>query len=377
MQSDSNDPLSSYVPHSGLSIPIITVLDNAGNIIEDQQRAAVRFCIQDGHGADILFAVGTNGEWDRFDNAHRQEASRIIVDECRRSSPPNHRVEAWVGVTGHTRAETLELVEYSLTLDADAIVISPLSLRDIDDPVALVTRDVGAIFERAGKMLPVFLYDNADIAAPGKPLHLHTADVKQMSQLPYVRGIKVTASKSELGNYTKAASHFKLAHEFVIYAGNAHLIFDLFAPASGVVSAAKHMVNQYLTSHSLPYGVVCGPANPMPREWQRAWQWCRKQDPEQMHRYEHALEEFRDACEFSRAGQPYIPMIACLKASLAEMGVITSDAVAKDTPPLSPEERREFAARFNRLREKWARDLEPEWCSAYDGAARGRASANG
>src|SRR5258706_15754261 len=157
MQSDSNDPLSSYVPHSGLSIPIITVLDGAGNIIEDQQRASGRLCIQDGSGADILFAVGTNGEWDRFDNAHRQEASRIIGDECRRTSPPNHRVEAWGGVTGHTRAGTLELVEYSLTLDADAIVISPLSLRDIDDPVALVTRDVGAIFERAGKMLPVFL----------------------------------------------------------------------------------------------------------------------------------------------------------------------------------------------------------------------------
>src|SRR5262249_58738834 len=124
-----------------------------------------------------------------------------------------------------------------------------------------VTRDTGAVFERAGRMIPVFLYDNADIAAPGKPLHLHTRDVKQMSQLPYVRGIKVTASKTELGNYTKAASNFKLAHEFVIYAGNAHLIFDLFAPASGVVSTAKHLVNHYLTSHSLPYGVVCGPSN--------------------------------------------------------------------------------------------------------------------
>ena len=76
-------------------------------------------------------------------------------------------------------------------------------------------------------------------------------------------------------------------------------------------------------------------------------------------------------------GSAYVPMIACLKASLAELGVISSDAVAAGTPPLSAEERREFAARFHNLREKWARVLEPEWLSAYDAATRGRASANG
>ena len=377
MPPKNNDRLSAYVPHPGLSIPIVTVLDGQGHILEDEQRAAVRFCIQDGHGADVLFAVGTNGEWDRIDNSHRQEASRIIVDECRRSSPANRHIEAWVGITAHTRSETLENLDYSLELDADAVVISPLSIRDVDDPVQLVTRDVGAIFERAGKVLPVFLYDNADIAAPGKPLHLHTHDVKQMSQLPYVRGIKVTASKSELGNYTRAASHFKLAHEFVIYAGNAHLIFDLFAPPEGLVATAKHYWNHSLTQHALPYGVVAGPANAMPREWQRAWQWCRAHDAEQMYRYAHALEEFRDACSFARSGGAYVPMIACLKASLAELGVISSDATAPGTPALGIEERREFAARFHRLREKWARVLEPEWLSAYDAATRGRASANG
>jgi dihydrodipicolinate synthase/N-acetylneuraminate lyase len=377
MASQNSDPLSWYVPHSGLSIPVVTVLDDDGSILEDQQRAVVRFCIQDGHGADILFAVGTNGEWDRIDNSHRQEASRIIVDECRRSSPANRKVEAWVGITAHTRAETIENLEYSLSLEADAIVISPLSIRDVDDPVDLVVRDVGAVFERAGKMLPVFLYDNADIAAPGKPLHLHTHDVKAMSQLPYVRGIKVTASKSELGHYTRAASHFKLAHEFVIYAGNAHLIFDLFAPPDGVMATAKHYWNHYLTQHSLPYGVVAGPANPMPREWQRAWRWCRQHDPEQMHRYAGALEEFRDACSFARSGAAYVPMIACLKAALVELGVISSAALAPGTPELTGEERRDFVSRFHDLREKWARVLEPEWLSTYDAASRGRASANG
>lgn len=260
-------------------------------------------------------------------------------------------------------------MQYSIELGADAAVIAPLSIGDLDDPVELVARGLAAVFDRAGKTIPVFLYDNADIAAPGKPPHLHTRDVKRMSQLPYVRGIKVTAGKSVLGNYTRAASHFKLAHEFAIYAGNAHLIFELFAPPAGIAATMRHYWNHYLTRHSLPYGVVAGPANAMPREWQRAWQACRAHDAPLMDRYRRALDEFRQACSFARGGGDYVPMIACLKAALAEIGVITSDAVAPGTPALSAEERREFARRFGELRAKWARVLETGWISEYDAAA--------
>ena len=364
MQTDSNDPLPSYVPHPGLSIPIVTVLDGAGNILEDQQRAAVSFCIQDGHGADILFAVGTNGEWDRIDNAHRQEASRIIVDECRRSSPPNRRVEAWVGVTAHTRAETLRTLEYSLTLDADAVVISPLSMRDVDDPVAAGhprrRHDLRARGKNAsGVPLRQCRYRRARQAAR----ICIPRDVKQMSQLPYVRGIKVTASKSELGNYTRAASHFKLAHEFVIYAGNAHLIFDLFAPARGVVATAKHYWNHYLTSHSLPYGVVVrtreSDAARMATRMAMVPQAGPRADASLC---EQRLRNFATPAHSRAPAQPYVPMIACLKAALVELGVISSDAIAQGHPAVE----RRRAPRI-RLRASIAcernglRVLEPEW----------------
>jgi dihydrodipicolinate synthase/N-acetylneuraminate lyase len=371
------DKLSGYVPHPGLSIPLVTIFDAQGRVLEDEQRAVVRFSIQEGRGADILFAVGTNGEWDRIDNPRRQQAARIIVEECRRASPPSRPVEAWVGITAHTRADTLENLEVMMGMDPDAAVLAPLSIADLDDLVEFVERDIARVFERAGRMIPVFLYDNADIAAPGKPLHLHTRDVKRMSQLPYVRGIKVTASKAELGNYTRAASNFKLAHEFAIYAGNPHLIFELFAPPDGIVATARHYWNRYLTQHTLPYGIVAGPANAMPREWQRAWQWCRKQDLEQMIRYGQALDEFQKACTFKRSGADYVPMIACLKAALREMGVIASDAIAPNTPQLSAEERAEFIRRLRGLREKWARVLEPEWMSAYDDAGHRLAHQHG
>jgi dihydrodipicolinate synthase/N-acetylneuraminate lyase len=359
--------LDDYQPRPGLSIPIVTILDAAGRVLDDQQRAVVRFAIQNGAGADIIFAAGTTGEWDRIDNPRRQAVARIAVDECRRINRAlSRRVEAWVGITAPTRAETVDNLAYALDLGADAAVVAPLSITDVTDPAGFVERDLGELFQRRGATLPIFLYDNAEIAAPGKAPHLHTRDVKRMSRLDYVRGIKVTASKAVLGNYTRAASNFKLAHEFAIYAGNAYLIFDLFAPPAGLLGTLRHRWNRYWTQRSLPYGVVAGPANAMPREWQRGWQVCRAGDADLIARYRTAVEGFRDACMFTRAGKPYRPTIACLKAALAELGVCASDAVAPGTPALSADERREFARRLHALRERNAALLERGWLSEYD-----------
>jgi dihydrodipicolinate synthase/N-acetylneuraminate lyase len=366
METAPSHSLESYAPRAGLSIPLVTVLDNEGRIIEAEQRALVRFAVQDGAGADILFAAGTTGEWDRMDNPRRQEVSRIVLEECRRCASAQRPVEVWFGITAHTRRETVENLVFALEIGADAAVIAPLSVRDVEDPVDLVTRELGEVFERAGRAIPVFLYDNSEIHAPGQALHLHTRDVKRMSQVDYIRGIKVTANKSVLGNYTRAASHFRLAHEFAVYAGNPLLIFDLFAPAAGLVRRARHYWNRYLTQGSLPYGIVAGPANPMPREWQRAWQICRARDAALMEHYRSVLEGFRDACRFARAGTSYQPAIACLKAALVELGVIASDAVARGTPSLDEAERREFARRFAALRERSALSLEPGWVSRTD-----------
>ena len=68
MSNGSDDRVARYVPRPGLSIPIVTVLGPDARVLEAEQRAAVRFVIQGGRGADIIFAVGTNGEWDRLHN---------------------------------------------------------------------------------------------------------------------------------------------------------------------------------------------------------------------------------------------------------------------------------------------------------------------
>ncbi len=356
-------PWRNYRPRPGLSVPIVTVLDRNGNVVADEQRAVVRYAIQQGAGADIIFAAGTTGEWNRIDNARRQLVARIAVDECRIAARAGRRVEGWVGITGHTRAETLENLDHAIEISADAAVVAPLSITDIDDPVDFVKREIAAVFARTGRQLPIFLYDNEDIAAAGKAAHLHTRDVKQMSELPYVRGIKVTAGKAVLGNYTRAAAHFKRRGDFAIYPGNAYLIFDLFMPSDGLVRRLRNVWNHYLTQDALPYGVVAGAANLMPREWQRAWQVCRVGDGPMIDRYRIIMEEFREASVFLRGTRIYRPTVACLKAGLRHLGVISSDAVAAGTPALEPDQRREFIRRFNEIRRRACATLEPEWQS--------------
>jgi len=354
-----------YRPCAGLSVPIVTVLNRAGEVLQDDQRALVRYAIQDGAGADIIFAAGTTGEWNRIDNARRQLVARIAIEECRSASRAGKRVEGWVGITGDTRAETIANLEHAIEIAADAAVVAPLSITDVDDAVDFVTREIGGVFERRGKRLPIFLYDNEDIAAAGKAPHLHTSDVKEMSRLSYVSGVKVTAGKAVLGNYTRAAAHFKRRGEFAIYPGNAYLIFDLFMPPEGFGRLLRSTWNRFLTQNSLPHGVVAGAANVIPREWQRAWQVCHAGDAAMIDRYHAVMEEFREATEFQRSGKSYRPTIACLKAALCHLGVISSDAVAAGTPSLDPEQRHEYIRRLNEVRRRACVMLEPEWQSHW------------
>ena len=355
-----------YRAPAGLSIPVVTILDRAGRVLVDEQRAVVRYAAQAGDGADIIFAVGTTGEWDKLANSQRQLAARIAVEECRGWLRHDGRpIEAWVGITAHTRAEALDNLAHALEIGADAAVVAPLSIADVDEPVDLITRDLSRIFDRSGRTLPVYLYDNADIAAPGRAPHLHTRDVKTMSRLPYVSGVKVTAGKAVLGNYTRAASHFRRRGEFAIYPGNAYLIFDLFMPASGFTGLMHGYWNRYLTRSAMPYGVVAGAANVMPREWQRAWQVCRLGDAALIERYGQMMEEYRAACDFERAGRVVRPTIACHKAALRDLGVCSSDAVAPGTTALDEAERRQFIRRFRDLRRRAAATLESEWLSEW------------
>ena len=218
----------------GLSVPVVTVLDPDGALIEAEQRAVVRHVVQDGYGADVVFAAGTTGEWDRVEN--RRPPARLCRSAPRRSprpTPPSVRrqgrpVEAWAGITSATPRETLENLELAIAVRSRrggaGAALDPRSRRS----GALRGATTWPICStRARRRIPVYLYDNADIAADPKVPHIRTRQVKAMSRLDFVRGIKVSAPRRVLGNYTKAAASFRERGEFGIYVGNAMLIFDI------------------------------------------------------------------------------------------------------------------------------------------------------
>jgi hypothetical protein len=205
----------------------------------------------------------------------------------------------------------------------------------------------------------VYLYDNADIATDPRVPHIRTRQVKAMSRLDFVRGIKVSASRRVLGNYTRAAAGFRERGAFGIYVGNAHLIFEIFRPRSGWLGALSEHWQRWRLRGGLPIGVVAGPANALPREWARAWQVCRTGDAERMEQVHEVLRAF------ARAAQPggRKREIAAFKRALVRLGVIRSAAVAPGTPALSPEDAERFDERFAAVRELARERIGEPWVS--------------
>jgi dihydrodipicolinate synthase/N-acetylneuraminate lyase len=355
-----------YSPRKGLSVPIISVVDDEGRIIAREQRRVIRHVIQNGYGADVIFGVGTTGEWNHLANVERQRLIEVEVDEVRRANVDllargRLAVEAWVGVNGSTRAEVLANLDAAIQLRADAAVIAPLAITDLDerDTVRFFQNEITALLESSAREIPILLYDNADIAAPGRTPHIRTKIVKHLSRLPWIAGIKVSAPARVLGNYTKASLHFKHPGEFGIYVGNAMLIFNLYRLNQGFLGRLREGWQTYLLHNAPPIGVVSGPANALPREWQKAWRACWAGDEATMEEYRRLCERFEASCTFSGMKKT----IACLKLALEVDGVISSSLVAKGTKGLSQVERETFVQRYRQLERGI---IDPLWQTILD-----------
>jgi dihydrodipicolinate synthase/N-acetylneuraminate lyase len=354
-------------PRHGLSVPVVTILDEAGGFVEGDQRAVVQFVIQGGCGADIVFAAGTTGEWDRVENRVRQRVIQVSAEEVAKANahlaPGQRPVESWAGITAHTAHETLENLEFAIAHGSDAAVLAPLSIRGIADPVRFVARDVSDLLDALPRRIPVYLYDNADIAIDPRASHIRTRQVKALSRLDFVRGIKVSAPRRVLGRYTKAARSFRERGEFGIYVGRAMQIFRIYRPRTGWRGAIAEHWQRWRMSGGLPIGVVSGPANAMPREWARAWQVCRAGDAERMEQVGQVLElmSLRTRQEGSSR------TIACIKRALLSLGVIRSAAVARGTPQLSPHAAERFDETFAEVRAIARETIGAPWVSVAPG----------
>ncbi|MCE2392155.1 MAG: dihydrodipicolinate synthase family protein [Proteobacteria bacterium] len=355
--------LEGYSPRRGLSIPCVTALDPDGRPHDEDQRRLVRFLVGGGRGADVIFVMGTTGEWNRLPADARHRAIRVCVEEVRKQNAaleldPGEAVEAWVGVTARSTAETLETLELALEVGADAAVLAPLAVGDAADPVRLVARDVADFLDARSRRLPVFLYDNAEIAA-GEVGHLRTRWVKALSRLDFVRGIKVTAAPRRLGHYAKAARQFRDLGAFGFYVGNPPYVLEWMRPRQGAWGKLVEHWNRFLLHDLLPTGVVAGPANLWPREWQRAWQVAQAGDIERTDQLAALFERFGASYRFAQGKRS----LAALKRGLRLRGVLSCDAVAPGTPELDAAQGRRFDAEFEALLGQVRHSLPPRWVS--------------
>ena len=352
----------------GLSIPSITVMDESGKIIEEEQRKVFQYNAQEGRGADIIFGVGTTGEYNRISNDERQRLIHILSDEVKKINEvllnqKKSPIEGWAGVTAETKSLTLENIECALDNRADAVVIAPLSIGDLDDVVSFFHRQISDLFENRGRFVPVFLYDNKDIAVDPRRSHIKTFDIKRLSRLPYVFGIKVSASRRVLGNYMRGASHYNDQGEFAIYIGNALLIFDVFHLERSIWGQIKEYWNRFLTHDTFPIGVVAGPGNVLPREWKRAWHACYMGDEHLMAIYRNIFKQFERLQVVRGEGKTVDKALACFKYAMVIDGVITSDCVANGTPSLSEDEKRKLSDAYQRLKMAIEETCPANWVS--------------
>ena len=348
-------------------MPVVTILDEEGGLLEEDQRAVVRHVVQEGQGADIIFSAGTTGEWDKVDNETRQAVIRVCAEEVSKlnlqlAAGDARGVESWAGVTAPTAHETLANLEFAIDCGVDAAVIAPLSIQGVTDPVRFMLRDVADLLDARPRRIPIFLYDNADIAIDPRVQHIRTKQVKAMSRLDFVRGIKVSASNKVLGNYTRAAKSFKDRGEFGIYVGNAKLIFEIYRPYHGFFGPVHEHWDRWRLAGGLPVGVVSGPANAMPREWAWAWQVCRAGDEERMDKAQRVVDAFRDRT-IAASGKR---TLACLKRALYREGVISSPRVATGTPELTSADAERFDAAFDEVKQLAAQEIGEPWITHFE-----------
>jgi dihydrodipicolinate synthase/N-acetylneuraminate lyase len=355
----------------GLSVPLLTALDEQGRLDAASQQRLCAWAWQQGRGADIFFPSGTTGEWNRLS----PETLRQVNEACLKAlaalgpSQEGEQPALWAGVTSPRLNDSLANIGHALQIGAQAAVLAPLSITDSQDPVALFRDHITPLFERVGRTLPICLYDNADIAVSQERSHLRTADLKQLSRLDYVLGVKVSAGAKVVGNYLKGARHFKRAHEFGLYLGNVNLAFSLFKPAHGLAGALREAWFRFWLRGELPVGVVSGPANLFPREWKRAWRACLAGEEGLMARYQACFESLSSAWRFEHQGKKASKSLACMKAALESEGLLASAAVASGTPALEPHERDAFLARYREIKQELASFAPQGWTSNKEGCA--------
>jgi arabinose-5-phosphate isomerase len=332
----------------GLVVPMITALDAEGRFDPVSQERLVAYLAQGeaGAGALALFSNGTSGEWSRLD-----AAVRLKVTECAHYGLAGGRgPRLWAGINDKAAGVVVANLEHALKLGASAAVLAPLAVEDVRDVGALFHRHISPLYQRLGKGLPLFLYDNPDVYRRGRQDRLRTREVKQLARLDYVCGVKVTADARAAGNYLKGARNHKARHEFGIYLGRALQAFPFFTPSRGPVGNLRERWRRFWVAPEAPQGVVPLSGNLFPSAWRRAWDACVAGDLVRMDAFRDVLGRLEEAFVY---GGVFLG-VACVKAALAEEGLLASPRLAAGGQALGAEEHSRWMRAYGRAKSELA-----------------------
>ena len=104
--------------YSGMTVPVITPVDEKENVDEESYRRVIEYCIRG--GVQGIFAAGTLGETMALTQAERDRAIRIAADQTK------GRARVFAGVMDTSVRRVLENIKRIEDAGVDAVVITPV-----------------------------------------------------------------------------------------------------------------------------------------------------------------------------------------------------------------------------------------------------------
>lgn len=208
----------------GIIPPIITPLDDEGNVNYEVLRQMVNHLIEQGvHG---LFPLGTTGEFYAFDDETYEKIIRTVKEETK------GRVPVYAGCNHITTRGVIHQVKICEKIGVDAVsVLTPMFVSQTQDELYKFYADIAK-----STYLPIILYNNK----PKTNVTIEPSTVCKLAQIDNIVGVK-----DSTGDMTNTCEYIRLTLDnpnFSVLMGRDTLIYQaLCSGATGAISSCANV----------------------------------------------------------------------------------------------------------------------------------------